>query len=271
MGLAETRKRPPVGAASGLRAAGEFIRRHHYPFVTIAVILVLWQIIGGSLNPIFLSTPQRVAGAFVQLMASGELLRNFWQTLSTFSLGVLLAMVVGVPCGLLAGRYRAVGNYTEAAIRIFYALPVIALFPLFIVWFGVANEFRLAIVFLAGVFPVWINAQAGVKSIDATLIEVARVFGAREREILTKIIAPATIPFVAAGFKLAIGRAMVTTIAVELLTSTKGLGGMMGFYGNSFKTAEYFAPLILVALFSLLAFEVGERVERHYSRWRPSA
>jgi len=162
-----------------------------------------------------------------------------------------------------------VSSLTDVPVRIFYTLPTIALFPLFIVWFGVGTGFRLAIVFLSGVFAIWINVQTGVRSVDPVLIEVARVFGAKEREVFVKMILPATVPFIAAGFKLAIGRAMVTTIAVELLSSVQGLGGLMSFYGNSFKYAEYFAPLVVVAVFSLIVFEIGDRVERHFSRWRP--
>lgn len=257
--------------ADGAAGIGRYFRRSYHPFVTIAVILALWQVIGSNLNPIFLSTPHRVAMALWELTSSGELPKNLWLTVRVFIVGLAAAVAIGVPAGLVAGRYSLVSKHTDVAVRTFYSLPSIALFPLFIVWFGIGVEFRLALVFFSGVFPLIITTQAGVKSVDPVLVDVARISGANERQIFLKIVTPSVVAFIAAGFKLSIGRAIVTTVAIEMLTSAVGLGGMMAIYGNYFQTAKYFAPLIAVAALSLLAYWFGDRIERHFSKWRPAS
>lgn len=248
-----------------------FLRAHYRPMLTILVVLIAWQYFGARKDPILFSTPTRISKAFVDLAESGDLYRESWRTTSTFLVGLGISMAVGVPLGLLSGRYRGIRDYTEVAVRILYATPTIALFPLFIVWFGVGNTFRLALVISAATFPIVINAQAGVRSVEQGLVEVATTFGAKEREIFTKIVVPATVPFIAAGFKLAIGRAIVITVGMEMLTSINGLGGMMASYGNQFRTDYYFAPLMVVIAISLLAFALGDWVERRFSRWRPQS
>lgn len=261
-------KRPTSGRVSQTQG---WFRRNWRPLVSVVVLLILWQIIGSQLNPIFLSTPVLVGHAFWELTVSGELLRNFVITVQIFIAGLALATVVGIPLGLIAGRYTVVSQHSDIVIRTFYSLPTIALFPLFIVWFGINEGFRLALVFFSGVFPLIITSQAGVRSVDPVLIDVARIAGANERDVFLKIVVPSVLAFIAAGFKLAIGRAIITTVAMELLTSIRGLGGMMSLYGNNFQTAKYFAPLIATTALSFAAFWFGDRLERRFSKWRPTA
>jgi NitT/TauT family transport system permease protein len=170
---------------------------------------------------------------------------------------------------LLAGRYPAVARHTDPIIRLFYSIPSIALFPIFLVWFGLDEGFRLALVFFSAVFPMIITAQAGVTSVDPVLVDLARVSKATERGILMKIVVPSVLVYIAAGFKVAIGRAIVTTVGIEILTSIRGLGGMVSTYGYSFQTAKYFAPLIATSILSFAAYYVGDRLEKRFSKWRP--
>ena len=194
---------------------------------------------------------------------------GFWQTAYTFLIGLLLGLVIGAPLGVLMGRYRIVESSLEIVVRVLYSVPAIALFPLFILAFGFGDEMKIVVVFLACVLPIAMNAQAGVKSVDNALIDVAKVFGGTERELFTKIILPGTVPFLAGGFKIAIGRAIVTTVAVEMITTGGGLGGMMSYYSNQLLTAEYVAPLIATVILSLLVYALGDSVERRFSAWRP--
>jgi ABC-type nitrate/sulfonate/bicarbonate transport system permease component len=240
-----------------------------YPWLSIAVILIVWQLVGSHLNPIFLSTPTKTSVALVHQLRDGELPGNFRQTALTFLVGLGSAFIVGAPLGILMGRYRVVESLLEIVVRILYSVPAIALFPLFILAFGINDAMRAVVVFLSSVFPIAINAQSGVKSVESALIDVARVFGGREREIFVKIMLPGTVPFLAGGFKIAIGRAIVTTVAVEMITSSTGLGGMMAYYSNQLLTAQYESPLIATVLLSLFLYWLGDLVERRFSAWRP--
>jgi ABC-type nitrate/sulfonate/bicarbonate transport system permease component len=240
-----------------------------YPWLSILAILVAWQVVGSRLNPIFLSTPERVAVALLDQMQNGEILKNFQQTALTFLVALAAGLVVGAPLGIVMGRYRVAESSLEIVVRILYSVPAIALFPLFVLAIGLGNTMRGTVVFLSCVLPIAMNAQSGVKSVEGALLDVAKVFGGREREIFTKIILPGTVPFLAGGFKIAIGRAVVTTVAMEMLTSTGGLGGMMSYYSNQLLTAQYEAPLIAVVVLSLFVYWLGDLVERRFSAWRP--
>jgi NitT/TauT family transport system permease protein len=245
------------------------LRLRVLPWISVLLLLVVWQIVGNSINPIFLSTPTKVAGAMNDMVRSHELLTNTWVTLWTFLVGLALGMLIGAPLGILLGRTPAAAALVDVQVRILYSLPVIALFPLFILWFGLGVKLRLVSIFLSAVLPVIINAEDGVRSVDPALVELGRVYGARRSEIFRKIVTPATVPFLASGFKIAIGRTIVTTIGIELLTSQEGLGGLMAYYGNQLLTAQYFAPLVVAAALSLLMYWIGDIVERRFSAWRP--
>jgi ABC-type nitrate/sulfonate/bicarbonate transport system permease component len=247
---------------------GLFRSEKAYGWISILALLVVWQILGTRLNPIFLSTPIRVARAAPTVVSQGHLLSNAWLTFWTFSVGLLAGMVIGVVVGIPVGRYRILRGFLDVLVRLWYSIPVIALFPLFILWFGTGIPFRLSVIFLAAVLPAVISTEAGVQSIDPSLLEVGKVFGATETELFRKFILPGTVPFIATGFKIAIGRTIVTTVAVELLTSNDGLGGLMSYYGNQLQTANYFVPLVVVAVLALVVYWIGDRVERRFSSWQ---
>ncbi|MBV8086702.1 MAG: ABC transporter permease [Chloroflexi bacterium] len=240
-----------------------------YPWISILIVLGLWQVVGAHLNPIFLSTPTAATQALGHQLVDGELLDSFEQTALTFLISLAASLAVGAPLGILMGRYRVAESSLEIVIRILYSVPAIALFPLFILAFGINNTMRGVVVFLSCVVPIAMNAQAGVKSVEGALLDVARVFGAKEHEIFTKMILPGTVPFLAGGFKIAVGRAIVTTVAVEMITSRGGLGGLMANYANQLLTAQYEAPLIATVLLSLGVYWLGDIVEKRFSRWRP--
>ncbi len=272
MGVATSRERRRDLRRSQPRGRlAKTLVKYYPPVITLVVLIGAWQWIGSGLNPIFLSTPVKVVKAFNKLLSAGTLASNSWLTIQTFIIGLAISVIIGVPIGLVMGRYHFLRKYASVAVNMFNAMPAIALYTLFILWFGVGLRFRLALVIFTSVFAMIINAEAGVRSVDPLLVEVATLFGANERELFRKIVVPASIPFIAAGFKLAIGRAIVVTVTLELLSSTSGLGGMMGFYGTQFRTDFYFAPLIIIMLISFVAYAIGDWVERHYSRWRPAS
>jgi NitT/TauT family transport system permease protein len=260
---------PEPIAAARPRSRWSSLQWKVYPWISILVVFALWQYAGSHLNPIFLSTPTKTFAAFGEQLRSGEMLRNFQETAGTFLVGLGASLVLGAPLGIVMGRYRVAESLLEIVVRILYSVPSIALFPLFILAFGINDTMRAVVVFLACFLQIAISAQAGVKSVEGALIDVARVFGGNEREIFLKIILPGTVPFLASGFKIAIGRAIVTTVAVEMITSQSGLGGMMSYYSNQLLTAQYEAPLIATVLLSLFVYWLGDIVERRFSAWRP--
>ena len=168
-----------------------------------------------------------------------------------FLLGYGLAIVIGVPLGLVIGRFWI----AEAALGILvtggYAMPLVALVPLLVLWFGLGFAVKAAVIFLMSVFPICINTWLGVKSVPKTLIDVGKSLVAPNSVILRRIVLPATLPYVMAGIKLAVGRAVVGMVIAEFFTSISGLGAIIINSANNFDTATMFVPIIILMVLAV--------------------
>ncbi len=241
------------------------------PIFSLSLLLAVWQVVGGLVSPVILSTPTRVAGALVEMLASGELLQATLLTLLPLALGLGLSLVVGVAMGLLLGLSRVSASLLNIYIFIFWATPTIALLPLLVVWMGIGLAATVTFVFLNAVFPIILNTQTGVREVDRGLIEVVESLGARRWETIRTVVIPSVIPYVFAGIRIAIGRSMVAVIAAQLLITATGIGYMLQFYGETLQLAKYFAPLIITAVLALALTKGNDLLERHLVRWKPSA
>jgi NitT/TauT family transport system permease protein len=235
---------------------------------SLVVLIGAWEIFGRDINPVFGSYPSAIAEAAVALARSGKLWTALLDSLRPFGVGYALAIVVGVPLGLIIGRFRTV----EAAIGIYitagYAMPLVALVPLLVLWLGLGFTVKVAIIFLLSVFPICINTWLGVTAEPKTLIEVGKSFVAPNSVILRRIILPATLPYIMAGIRLAVGRAVVAMVIAEFFTSISGLGAIIITSANNFDTATTFVPIILIMLLAVaLNFLIGA-VERWVAPWQ---
>lgn len=234
------------------------------------VILAVWESFGRQINPLFASYPSAIAESAVGMVADGSLLPAFWSSLQPLALGYLLSAVVGIPLGLVIGRFRTV----EAALGVYvvasYAMPLVALVPLFVLWFGLGFQVKVAIVFALAVFPIVINTWAGVQAVPRTLVEVCTAFAGSEGAVLRKIIIPATVPHVMTGLRLSIGRAIVGIVVAEFFTAASGLGGLIIQAGNRFDTAEMFVPVVLLMGLGILLTTLVARLERAIAPWHRS-
>jgi ABC-type nitrate/sulfonate/bicarbonate transport system permease component len=231
------------------------------------LLLVLWQVVGKNTDPLLLSYPTAVLDRGREMVADGTLGEALWASLQAFIPGYLLAVVVGIPLGLLIGRYQmmeaAVGPYVTAG----YSTPLVALTPLFIVWFGIGFTVKVAIIFTLTVFPILINTWRGVHAVPKTLIEVGRAFGASQSMIMRKIIVPATLPHIMTGLRLGVGRAVIAVVIAEFFTAVSGLGGIIINAGNSFETATMWVPIIVILLWGVALTALVGWLERRLAPW----
>jgi NitT/TauT family transport system permease protein len=235
---------------------------------SILVMLTLWEIFGRRINPVFGSYPSAIAVAFWELAVTGQLWSALYDSLRPFLLGYALAILIGVPLGLLIGGFRV----AEAALGIYitagYAMPLVALVPLLILWLGLGFKVKVAVVFLMALFPICINTWLGVVAVPKTLIEVGKSFVAPDFVILRRIVLPATLPYIMAGIRLAVGRAVVAMVIAEFFTTISGLGAVIINSANNFDTATMFVPIIILMLMAVgLNWLIGF-VERRVAPWQ---
>jgi len=249
---------PAARARAHRRGFGASVPSSVITIASLVIMLVFWETFGREINPIFASYPSEIFKAGVTMVEDGELFEAFIQSMKPLSLGYFIAAVVGVPLGLLTGRYRwaeaGLGMYVTAG----YAMPLVALIPLFILWFGLGFAVKVAIVSVLAVFPIAINTWAGAKSVPRTLIELGETYVGSDFQIMTKIIIPSTLPFIMVGLKLAVGRSIIAIVVAEFFTLLTGLGGIILKAGDSFDTARMFVPVVvLMALGIGLTWLVG--------------
>ncbi len=236
--------------------------------LSVAIFLSVWEFFGRDINPVFGSYPSAILAAFWDMTRSGELPAALAQSLQPFAAGYTLAIAIGVPLGLAIGRFRTV----EAALGIYvtagYAMPLVALVPLLMLWLGLGFKVKAAVVLLMSVFPICINTWAGVASVPKSLIDVGKSFVASDAVILRRIVLPATLPYIVVGIRLAVGRAVVAMVIAEFFTAISGLGAIIINSANNFDTAKMFVPvLVLVLLATGLNALIGV-FERRLAPWQ---
>lgn len=237
-------------------------------FLSLLVVLALWEFYGRRVNPILFTYPLAIVRAFFGLVVSGELQSYMKDSLLVLLYASILALIVGVFLGVVMGRFALVEWATDIYISALYSMPMVAMVPLIVLWFGFRVPAKVIIVFLFMVFPVLINTYQGVKDVDRNLQEVARSFCSSERQLWRHLIIPSAIPFIVVGVRLAIGRGLVGMIVAEFYTSVTGLGYMIVRYANAFETDKLFVPIVVVMILGVGLMWLAKWVEGRIAPWR---
>lgn len=219
-----------------------------------AIFERIWDFLSGARNP-FDGSP------FTDhLMASAQ----------AFLGGLALSIVVALPLGVVLGRSRTMNAVFDPFITAFNATPRLVFLPIIMIWFGIGFWTVTLIVFIGAVFPLLINTYAGVRNADKLLINVVRSFGASEWEINKLVVLPNSVPFIVAGLRLAIGRAILGIVVAEFFGgTTEGLGVIMVDAAGKFHVDIVFAGLIMFMSLSLVMTGIVKTIENRLSRWRP--
>jgi ABC-type nitrate/sulfonate/bicarbonate transport system permease component len=237
----------------------------------VILFLALWEWAGtsGAINPLFTSSPSRVVNAFVNLSREGELGHDVVVSGLEFTYGFGLAIIVGIPFGILMGWYRTFNAVLEPFVNFFYATPRVALLPLMIIWLGIGINSKIAIVYLGAIFAILINTITGMHALDEQLIKAARSFGASDMQIFKTIAMPGSVPFILGGIRLGLGHALVGVVVGELYAATAGVGYLIAVAGNTFQTDKVFVGVVIIAAAGMFITAVFKRVEDHFESWRP--
>ena len=238
--------------------------------VSVVVFLAVWQLAGSEMNPILLSTPVAVVKAFGHMATSGILGPAFLRAMEDLVVGYALAVVVGIAVGVLMGRYETVARVLNPYVNFFQATPLIALTPLMVIWFGVGYESEIAITFLLAVWTMIINTQEGVESTPAILLDMARIYHKSERQVIREISLPNAVPYIFAGLRIALAKALIGMIIAGMDVTLKGLGGLIATYGDEFKTAYLLVAVICSSVVGVILTIVIEVVRRTAFPWSVS-
>jgi len=235
---------------------------------SVLVFLAVWEFYGRRTDPLLFTYPTAIIAAFVKLLVSGELIRQLLVSVSALAAGFALSLFLGVTLGLVMGRSRVAEALFEPHINALYATPQVALTPLLMMWLGLGFSVKVAVIFLFAFFPVLINTASGAKNVSASMIEVGRAYLASRGQIMFKVVLPAALPFIMAGVRIAVGRAVVGMIIAELFTAITGLGAMLSLYGNIFETAKMFVVIIVLAVLGVTLIHAAQTLERKMAQWK---
>lgn len=223
------------------------------------------------IRPLLLSSPTAIFESAVREFSAGRIWTDILVSLTEYAAGLAIALVVGVVIGIVAGWSQRAGSIINPWLTALYVTPIVALVPVFILWFGIGIQMKIFVVFLLALFPIAINTVAGVRAAEHRFIRVARSFGASNRRLLTTVVFPGTVPFIFTGVRQASGRALVGVVVAELIASNQGLGFMITIAGSTFNTPKVMLGIVLLALFGVFVSGVLQRVERRFEGWRPEA
>lgn len=263
----ERRRRSPLGRWYRLN------RRTLLGVSGLVAFFALWQIgaVTGALDPFFFSSPGDVAAA----AAREVVLPRFWEdvrySLTEVTVGFLASLVLAVPLGLAIGWYRRVSYAFDPWLNFINAIPRPALIPLVVLWVGLGIEMKIIIVFIGGFFSIILPTVEGVRTVDQQLLDVGHSFRASQRRLFTSIVIPATVPFIATGVRLALGRLLIGVVVAELYAQTQGIGVMIDRAADTLQSDVMIFGVLLFTLMGVVTTTLAGSVERHYQRWRPSA
>jgi NitT/TauT family transport system permease protein len=200
----------------------------------LLLVLCIWQAAStlGLLPKSLMPSVGAVAAAFEGLLFSGELASNTLASLARAGPGLGIAVIGGISIGILMARVRIVQLAVEPILLLIYPVPKPALIPLFMVWLGIGNFSKIAVIALGCLLPVVVATFNGARSVDAMLLWSARARGTSERRLLWRVVLPAALPQIAAGVRAAIAIAIVVLVSSEFISSESGLGYLIFSYGG---------------------------------------
>ena len=264
---------PPPRSSSNSRKRNKrsalVARRRLTAALSVFVGLALWEVTGRFFvqNKLFLATPLQALGKIGATLRTGELQHHAWVSTQEFVIGFIIASLAGILIGLVIARTEAVANALNPWVSGIYATPVVAIAPLFILWFGIGIWSKVAVVVSLVVFPVIINTEVGIRSADKQLIEMVRAFGATPTQVFWKVSLPAATPFILAGLRLGVGRGLIGVVVGELFGARAGLGIMIVQASEVFDMPLLFAGLLVLAAAGIAMTAGFRALERYLVPW----
>jgi len=253
--------------------ASRWKRNENFVLGTMSVIgfLIFWElsVAFGWANPLFTSAPSRIIAAGYEMFRDGSIWADLAVSAEEFVLGYGLAVIIGVPLGILMGWYSRLNAVLDPFVNALYATPRIALMPLIIIWFGIDLSAKIAIIFLSTVFPILVNTMTGVRTMERDFVKVARSFGASDGQLFWTVALPSSVPNLLTGLRLGLGHALIGIVVGEMYGASAGIGFMMQTAGATFQTDKVMVGIAIIAAAGMGLTHVLRMIERKFDVWRP--
>jgi len=226
-------------------------------------LVILWEVAvrANWLDPRLIAPPSLVAVELWRLLRDGELLAALGVSLIRVVAGFLIASVIGVVLGALMARVNTVEVIFDPLIELFRPVSPLALFPLFILWFGIGEASKIFIIAFACSFPIILNTYAGVRNIDATFFRASRSLGASPWELMRTVVLPGSLPHIFTGLRIGWGIALIVIIAAEMIGAVRGIGYMVLDSQQTFRIPRLFGSIVVIGLLGFLT-DLGFRALR---------
>jgi NitT/TauT family transport system permease protein len=238
--------------------------------VSFVVLIAGWQLIvsGGLVDQFLVGSPSSVASHLADQVSAGTIFPDLRTSMIELAVGFGLSVVIGVGMGLLMGWYELLNEALDPFVWLGYSAPLIALYPMFLLIFGLGTRTVVAIAVLLAVFPILINTRSGVREVDAKLVQAARSFGATDGQLFGKVVLPASMPLIMAGLRLGIGRALVGVVVGEFFVGDEGLGYKIAYYAGLLRTTDMLVEVVVIAVIGVVLTTALNLIERRIDSWR---
>jgi sulfonate transport system permease protein len=237
-----------------------------------AWLLAAWLVLSGTgaIDPRTLAPPAKVWSAARQLIADGELQHNLRVSLQRVAWGLAIGVTVAVALAVIAGLFRLGEDLIDGPMQILRALPVLALVPLMILWLGIGEQPKVALIAIGVTFPVYINTFAAIRGVDAGLVEAARAFGLGRLGVIRHVIMPGALPGFFTGLRFAFAVAWLVLVVGEQINATSGIGYLMTNAREFLRTDIIVVGLLVYGALGLGSDLVVRLLERSALQWRPN-
>ncbi|GAB3672783.1 ABC transporter permease [Actinocorallia lasiicapitis] len=236
------------------------------------LFLALWQLASsaGWLDPQLIVGPATVAETGWHMIADGDLQANLWVSLRRALIGLAVGVATGTFLALVSGLFRLGEDLIDGVVQMLRSMPVLALVPLAIVWFGIGEEVKIFLVALATTFPVYINVHAAIRGVDPRYVELAKVVGLGRIALIRRILLPGALPGFFVGLRFSVTIAWLVLVVSEQINATSGIGFLMNQARSFSQTDVIVVGLIVYALLGLGSNALVVFVERRALSWRPT-
>jgi NitT/TauT family transport system permease protein len=264
--LGQTSGDAPVVAnrATLLQARGDQL-------LVLVLLFAIWQALSLWLGTYWIGSPWGVIVRLYQGVVSGAVLLHASFTLAEAIIGFIIGAIPATLLPFLLRRLPIVTAVLDPFMVGGYGAPKLALAPLFILWFGIGIESKIALVAITVFFIVYFSALAGVRALDNKLVQMAQVMGAKERDVARHIVFPGAVPYIFTGFRIAMPYSIGGAVVAEIISANRGLGYLIQLSAMNFDTTGVFVALVAVTIIVFICNSAVDIAERRLLRWRPPA